>query len=71
MGKGYDLSLYEERQDVKLQRLSTWHSASAAAGWCRCALDEVLRGSLVERYLRCGKPNCRCARGGGMAPCGI
>ena len=26
-------------------------------------LKEVLRGSLVERYLTCGKPNCRCARG--------
>lgn len=26
-------------------------------------LDEVLRGSLVERSVRCGKPTCRCARG--------
>ena len=26
-------------------------------------LKEVLRGSLVERYLTCGKPTCRCARG--------
>lgn len=24
----------------------------------------VLRGSLVERYRRCGKPGCRCARAG-------
>ena len=23
---------------------------------------EIARGSLVERHLRCGKPNCRCAR---------
>jgi hypothetical protein len=26
-------------------------------------LDEVLRGSLVERAVRCGKPSCRCASG--------
>ena len=26
-------------------------------------LDEVLRGSLVERAVRCGKPACRCASG--------
>jgi hypothetical protein len=26
-------------------------------------LDEVLRGSLVERAVRCGKGSCRCASG--------
>lgn len=26
-------------------------------------LAEVLRGSLMERYLTCGNPACRCARG--------
>jgi hypothetical protein len=26
-------------------------------------LGEILRGSLMERYLTCGKPDCRCARG--------
>jgi hypothetical protein len=26
-------------------------------------LGEILRGSLMERYLTCGKPNCKCARG--------
>jgi hypothetical protein len=24
---------------------------------------EVLRGSLVERFVTCGNPSCRCARG--------
>ena len=24
---------------------------------------ESLRGSLIERYLTCGHPNCKCARG--------
>jgi len=26
-------------------------------------LSEILRGSLMERYLTCGNPNCKCARG--------
>jgi hypothetical protein len=31
-------------------------------------LDSALRGSLVERYKRCGNPNCRCANGPGHGP---
>ncbi len=31
-------------------------------------LDSVLRGSLIERYKRCGNPNCRCADGQGHGP---
>lgn len=27
------------------------------------SLAETLRGSLIERYLTCGNPNCKCARG--------
>ena len=26
-------------------------------------LSEILRGTLMERYLTCGNPNCKCARG--------
>jgi hypothetical protein len=26
-------------------------------------LGEILRGSLMERYLTCGNPSCKCARG--------
>ena len=26
-------------------------------------LAEILRGSLMERYLTCGNPNCKCAKG--------
>jgi hypothetical protein len=26
-------------------------------------LAEILRGSLVERYVTCGNPTCKCARG--------
>jgi len=31
-------------------------------------LDAVLRGSLIERYKRCGKAGCRCADGQGHGP---
>ncbi len=31
-------------------------------------LDAVIRGSLIERYKRCGKSGCRCARGRGHGP---
>ena len=26
-------------------------------------ITEILRGSLVERYVTCGNPSCKCARG--------
>jgi hypothetical protein len=28
-------------------------------------LDQVIRGSLITRYVKCGKSNCRCASGQG------
>jgi hypothetical protein len=31
-------------------------------------IQESLRGSLIERYLRCGKPGCHCATGRGHGP---
>jgi hypothetical protein len=31
-------------------------------------LKAILRGSLVERYKRCGKPGCKCAKGPGHGP---
>ena len=31
-------------------------------------LKAILRGSLIERYKRCGKPGCKCADGPGHAP---
>jgi len=27
------------------------------------SLRDILRGSLTERYLTCGKPDCKCSRG--------
>jgi hypothetical protein len=31
-------------------------------------LTAILRGSLIERYKRCGKPGCKCADGPGHGP---
>ena len=31
-------------------------------------LGPLLHGSLIERYKRCGKPGCRCAKGRGHGP---
>jgi hypothetical protein len=31
-------------------------------------MQQILRGSLIERYKRCGKPGCKCARGRGHGP---
>jgi hypothetical protein len=31
-------------------------------------LEAIVRGSLIERYKRCGKPGCKCADGPGHGP---
>src|SRR5690348_7850593 len=31
-------------------------------------LQAILRGSLIERYKRCGRPGCKCADGPGHGP---
>jgi hypothetical protein len=31
-------------------------------------VERVLRGSLVERYKKCGKPGCHCVHGKGHGP---
>ncbi|MYD87813.1 MAG: hypothetical protein F4018_12795 [Acidobacteria bacterium] len=32
------------------------------------SLKAILRGSLIERFKRCGRPGCKCARGIGHGP---
>jgi len=32
------------------------------------SLIAILRGSLIKRYKRCGKPGCKCAKGRGHGP---
>ncbi len=48
-----------------LTRLSTLSLRNHRDGLTRLLppLRDILRGSLTERYLTCGKPDCRCARG--------
>jgi hypothetical protein len=50
---------------ANLSRLSTLALRSRREGLTKLLppLREVLRGSLMERYLTCGKPDCKCARG--------
>ena len=48
-----------------LSKLSTLALRKRREGLTRLLppLREVLRGSLMQRHLTCGKPDCRCARG--------
>jgi hypothetical protein len=48
-----------------LSRLSTLALRNRRDGLLKLLppLREILRGSLTERFLTCGKPDCRCARG--------
>jgi hypothetical protein len=49
----------------KLSKLSLLALRSRRQGLTKLfpPLGEILRGSLMERYLTCGKPDCKCARG--------
>ena len=53
----------EERE--RLSKLSDLALRNRRVGLIKVLppLGEVLRGSLMERYLTCGHPDCRCARG--------
>jgi hypothetical protein len=48
-----------------LSRLSTLALRNRREGLTKLLppLREILRGSLMERYLTCGNPGCKCARG--------
>lgn len=48
-----------------LSKLSTLALRNRREGLAKLLppLREILRGSLMERYLTCGKPDCKCARG--------
>jgi len=53
----------EERE--RLSRLSLLALRKRREGLTKLLppLGEILRGSLMERYLTCGNPSCKCARG--------
>ncbi|MGH8533754.1 MAG: DUF6788 family protein [Gammaproteobacteria bacterium] len=52
----------QEKSTATLRRRRTWLLRQLPP------LDAVLRGSLIERYKRCGKPTCKCAQGLGHGP---
>ena len=63
------LSVYDSCSHMaereKLAKLSDLALRSRRDGLTKVLppLGEVLRGSLMERYLTCGNPDCKCARG--------
>ena len=52
---GHSIASLRKRRKMLIQRIK--HSDFA-----------VLRGSLIERFKRCGNPKCKCARGKGHGP---
>ena len=55
---------------MKMQNKSTGELRRRRAALLRQLppLKTILRGSLIERYKRCGKPGCKCAEGPGHGP---
>jgi hypothetical protein len=52
-----DLSL----EELKVKRITCLHRLEKAD-------FNILRGSIIERYKRCGKSGCKCAKGRGHGP---
>lgn len=53
-----------ERESLaKLSPLALRNRRDGLAKFLPPLLAEVMRGSLMERYLTCGNPHCKCARG--------
>ena len=53
----------EERKSLARLSLLALHKRRESLAKVLPPLSEVLRGSLMERYLTCGNPSCKCARG--------
>lgn len=53
------------KASIGLSRLSELALRQRRQGLARLLppVTEILRGSLVERYVTCGNPACKCARG--------
>ena len=49
--KGFSTSELKERKSIILQSLPS--------------MNHIIRGSLITRHIKCGKPNCHCATGTG------
>jgi hypothetical protein len=53
----------EERKSLARLSLLALHKRREGLVKVLPPLSEILRGSLMERYLTCGNPSCKCARG--------
>jgi len=53
----------EERKSLARLSLLALHKRREGLVKVLPPLTEILRGSLMERYLTCGNPSCKCARG--------
>lgn len=64
MGWWYNSYSYM-KESSSLTRLSTLALRQRRQGLAKLlpAAQETLRGSLIERYVTCGNPACKCARG--------
>src|SRR5213594_5146398 len=54
--------------NLQNQSIRSLHSRREALVQRLPPLSAILRGSLIERYKRCGKPGCKCAEGPGHGP---
>jgi len=52
-------SPYKKTETVELRERKTQILDSIPA------LENIIRSSLITRFIKCGKPTCRCAKGGG------
>jgi|SRR5262245_42378371 len=64
------------RSSAKTGQIAVEHASTAAlrmrqrrlAKQLHALTPQVIRGSLITRYTRCGKPRCRCVAGRGHGP---
>src|SRR5437667_3407733 len=54
--------------NLQNQSIRSLHSRREALVQRLPPLSAILRGSLIERFKRCGKPGCKCAQGPGHGP---
>jgi hypothetical protein len=52
------------KASTELRKISDWALRQRRKGLAKLLppAEEILRGSLVERYVTCGNPNCKCSR---------
>ncbi|MBV8846689.1 MAG: hypothetical protein JO307_28105 [Bryobacterales bacterium] len=53
----------DERERLSRLSLLALHKRREGLTKVLPPLSEILRGSLMERYMTCGNPSCKCARG--------